>query len=874
MKRVCKLKYRPAHLLAIVLFLFHGVLPLYAQSQLRASVTSLITEKTLQETLPAIASARDDSLIQHPIFSAPLHEPITSGFDQEHIRLALRFEPEAGRIFGVAKLRIRPSIDSLNTLRLAADGIEVYGVQVGVLDSLKIDAPYADTADGLLDVQLDSLQVRGVPFEIQITYRANPKAGMYFRDVNKADTSHQVHIWTDGTNKGNSYWIPLLNNPTDRLTSEIIATLPPALDVLSNGRKTEQMETDDGMSLFHFVQDQSHNPADIGLYVGRFQKATQTIRLKNGFSVGIEHWTAADQAEAAATSLQEIPDILFFLSDKLDFTYPWPGYTQLIFKDEYLPDLSYTGFTVFNDRILVDERAQLDQANTLQLATNLAKQWYGHLISIDHWSDVWLTESLSSFLGLMFLKSTQGDATYYSHLHQLAGAYFDEAASYQRPLVWNQWYTKENLLDNHTHAKGVWFFHALMSTMGEEQFWEFLQSFTRTQAFQTTNTDKLLNTLTQASGEPFDAFFDHWLYSAGHPAIDLNYQYDLVSESLYVSVEQLQEGYLVPPVFQLDVPIETYSLAGPTRTPLQITDRDQLFSLPLTIQPRYVQLDPDNTLLSNISVTQSANAWVSQLRYASHPLSQLTAVQALEAYADDPALFIGLQSALKSRPIPIVRAAIIKLIAKLPPSDATKRTLLETYDADDSPLVKQAVLTGLEKFEDKADLTILAMEAAQAATSYHLQAQAVMSLIKIQAPNAEDLLQSALITPSYKDLIRQAALRSVQYTAMNTRDRVKLATDFSRPSHAVEVRFAAMEILAELAALENKRSRSALLDLLDDNQVLVRKRAAKLIGTLGQPDDLKSLEKRLNKEFNPFVIDTLKDAIRALSPASEATASM
>ncbi len=865
MNSVCNPGKYTAYLLFVLLVTAIYPKLLSAQDQLAAAGTATVSSATASLT---------DSLTQHPIFLAPIHEPVDAAFDQEHVRLALRFEPEAGRIFGVAKLRIRPRIDSLNTVRFAADGLEVYGVQVGVLDSLKIASPYADTADGMLDIQLDSLQVRGVPFEVQITYRANPKAGMYFRDVNKADTSHQVHIWTDGTNKGNSYWIPLLDNPTDRLTSEIIATLPPSLDILSNGRITEQMETEDGMSLFHYVQDQSHNPADIGLFIGRFQKSTQTIRLKNGFSVGIDQWVSADQAAIATASLQEIPDILFFLSDKLDFTYPWPGYTQLIFEDEYMPDLSYTGFTAFNDRVLLDERAQIDLPNTLQLATSLAKQWYGHLISVDHWSDVWLTESLASFMGLMFLKSTQGDATYYAHLYALAGAYFDEADSYQRPLVWNQWYTPENLLDAHTRAKGVWFFHALMSTMGEDAFWEFLQSFTRTQAFQTTNTDKLLESLTQASGEPFNAFFDHWLYSAGHPSINLNYQYDLVSESLYVSIEQLQEGYLVPPVFNLDVPLETYSLAGPTRTGIQVTERDQLFSLPLTIQPRYVQLDPDNTLLSNITVEQSANAWVSQLRYASHPLSQLTALEALEAYADDPALFIGLQSALKSRPIPVVRAAIVALIAKLPASDATKRSLLETYENDDDALVKRAVLTGLEAFEDKADLTIIAMEAAQAAPSYLLQAQAVTSLIKIQAPNANDLLQSALITPSYGELIRQAALRAVQFTDMNTRDRVRLAVDFSKPNNAVEVRLAAMEILASLAALENKRSRTALVDLLDDQQAAIRKQAARYLGKLGTSDDAKTLEKRLNKEFNPFVIDTLKDAIRTLLMRSDATASM
>ncbi|MFK7848889.1 MAG: M1 family aminopeptidase [Rhodothermales bacterium] len=804
----------------------------------------------------------------HSLFTGPIHEPQPLTFDQEHIRLALRFEPDAGQIFGVAKLRIRPTSDTLNTLRFAAKDLSIYSVQVGVLDSLKVESPYSDTSSGYLDIALDSLQVRGVPFEVQITYRASPKAGMYFRDVNKSDTTHQVHIWTDGSKMGNIHWIPLLDNPSDRLTSEIIATIPPALDVLSNGRLTQQMTTEDGMSLFHYVQDQSHKPGDIGMFIGRFKKSEQTIRLNNGFSIAIQQWMSDKSAEHIERSMAEIPGIMSFMSEKLDFTYPWPVYSQLIFEDQYLPDMSFTGFTAFNDRILLDERAIVDQPNTLRLATSIARQWYGHMLSVDHWSDIWLTESIATFLGLMYIKSAHGDAPYYAHLNQLSKDYFEEADQYQRPLVWNQWHAPEQLLDQHARSKGVWFLHALMSNLGEEAFWEFLQTYTRQQAFQTTNTDQLLSALatetnTGIEGQ-FDSFFDDWVYSAGHPEIKLDYQYDLVSESLYVSIEQLQEGYLVPPVFHLDLPIESYSLTGPLRTNLKVTERDQLVSIPTSIQPRFVILDPEHALLSKITVEQSANAWVSQLRYASHPLSQLDAIEELHAYADDPALFIGLQSALKSRSIPEVRAGIIALISKLPQSDATKRILLETYESDDSPLVKRAVLKGLEQFDDHADLTILAMDAAQSAQSYLLQAQAVASLVKIGAPNADDLLQSALITPAYKDVIRQTAIRSIVHTSMSTKERVKVAADFSRPRHSIEVRLAAMEMLAGLAALQNKKSLSTLTDLLEDEDIIVRQSAAAYIGELGSDDQLDDLRKQLKGEHNPRAIYAFEDAIRTI----------
>ncbi len=811
-----------------------------------------------------VAETADSTLQVHEFFSAPVREPVPALFDQEHVRLALRFEPSAGRIFGVSKIRIRPLSDTLNTIQFASRGMEIYNVQIGVMDSVKTDARFETSSENTVAIHLDSLSVRGVPFEVQITYRADPIAGMNFRKVSPADTSYKIHIWTDGTFEGNRFWIPLLDNPADRLTSEIIATVPPSLEVLSNGRVTEQMETDDGMALYHYVQDQNHLPGNISLFVGHFLKADLSATMANGFSIPVRHWMSDRTAKAATTSLSEAPEMLSFFSQKLDFTYPWPAYSEVIFDEAFISNISSTGFTVYNDRILLDERAAIDQPNTLELATNIARQWYGHMISVDHWSDIWLTESLASFLGLMYIRHSKGDASYFAQLNKLADDYLQEARQYERPLVWNQWYDPASLLDQHTKAKGVWFFHSLHEKLGDEKFWTFLQGFTREQAFKSTNTDKLLAALSTSQEGEFGGFFDDWLYSAGHPQIELDYQYDLVSESLYVSIEQLQEGYLKSPVFQMNLPIETYSLAGANRTNLAVTKRDQLFSIPMAIQPRYVILDPDHTLLSEIKVDQPASAWVSQLRYASHPLSQLSALEHLKAFADDPALVIGLQNALSSRPIPEVRAGIITVIAMLPESDATKRTLLETYENDESPLVKRAVMQGLEKFEDKSDLIIMAMEAAQTAQSYLLQAQAVESLVRINAPNAGDILQSALITPSYKDIIRCTALKSIAYTSMPTRERVSIGVEYVKPRHTIEARLAAMDLLARLASLGNKRSSTTLVDLLEDDQAVIRQQAADYVGNFGSEDDLKALQRQLETEHNPMVVPALKAASRAL----------
>ena len=590
---------------------------------------------------------------------------------------------------------------------------------------------------------------------------------------------------------------------------------------MSNGRMTEQLTTEDDKTLYHFIQDQPHQPSDIGLFAGYFDVDSTKISLNNGFSLPISYWYPGERPTDAEESLSEIEDVLTFFSEFLDYTYPWPSHAVLVMDDVYIQDMSLTGLTVFNDDIIKDEKALKDFPDSFRIAALLARQWYTHLISTDFDADSWLTESIASYLGLLYIKEKYGESPFYIGLHELGGDYFDESTLYQRPLVWNRWAYPGQLHDKHNLAKGVWVLHSIHNRLGDETFQAFMQHLTRTTSFRPTNTDQLLTELSAFTGQGFDVFFDDWIYSAGHPELTINYQYDHVSESLYVAIDQVQTGYLVPAAFPLELNIETYSLAGPEIYPISIQESEQLLSISSSMEPRYVIAGPNFPYLIDQEIEQDASAWITQLRYAANPISQLQALEALEAYTSDPALLIGLQSALRSKPGPEVRAGIVRLIAQMPHSEASLNTLIDAFE-DESPLVQQAVLQALADFEDTSELIILALDAAQSSNSYIVQAEAVKTLAKIDAPDAYTIIQSALITPSHKEVIRKAALESLFYLNISTRDRIAIAREYSSSTHATEVRLAAVDVLKNLAGFGNKQSRNILKSLLRDSEFVVR----------------------------------------------------
>ena len=806
----------------------------------------------------------------HPLFVGPVHEAPNSPFDQEHVRLAIRFEQQTGQIYGTAKLRIRALPGAPDSLALDATNLDIYSIQIGILDSLKQSATYSNDVDGKIFVHLDSLQHQQEPIELQLTYLTKPETGLFFQNSSKEQQG--IHVWTDGVLTNTSHWLPLLANQADLFTSEIIATVPPGASVLSNGRLTEEFQTEDGMTLYHYVQDQPHSPEDIGLYTGKFDIDSTYTVLNNGFALPTYYWSTSGMTEDSKESLKEIPKMLAFFSDYLDFSYPWPSYSVLLLDDVFIQDLSLTSFTVLNTSIIKDEKARSDSMEPFRLGQLVARQWYTHLISTDFDGDVWLTESLSAYLSLLYIKSEYGDAPFYAHLQNLADQYFEEAQDYQRPLVWNQWDHPFQLFDQHAVGKGAWVFHTIHSQLGDEKFASFLRFLTKSNAFTATNTDRLLELLSEFTRSKQDALFDQWIYSAGHPQLEIDYQYDVVSESLYVSLEQIQSGYLVPSTYDLDIQFETYSIAGPETHLANIDSQDQLVSMPISMNPRYVLPGPQHPYLMELNISQGVSSWITQLRYASHPASQLNALTALKEYTDDPALLIGLQSALRSKPAPIVRAGIIHLMAQLPHSDAVQQTIIDAYE-DESPLVQKAVLEVASEFEDPSGFTIIAMDAAQSSPSYVVQSEAVKTLAKVQGKDALGLIRSALVTPSHNDIIRKKALESLFFIDMSTQDRVQIANEYVSQKYSPAARMAAIEILKTLATYDNRRSRRILQSLLDDPVYLIRNAVLDVFLEIGQENDIELLNAFQKEEHDLRLFYKAQQVMQAIEYRRNAGAS-
>ena len=202
-------------------------------------------------------------------------------------------------------------------------------------------------------------------------------------------------------------------------------------------------------------------------------------------------------------------------------------------------------------------------------------------------------------------------------------------------------------------------------------------------------------TVLAATGMDLLGMANAWLH---RPAFAV--RYESASQMLRVSIEEIPDSARTPATYPIQLALEAGALGVTERFDVTLRGPSEAFDLPFPYRPRFVAVRPEEPLPMQVRIDQSAAGWVAQLRHASFPASRLAAAEALRILPPDPALIIGLRTALGEEPSSRVRAAIAQSIARLALGGAADRALAAAYE-DPSAEVRKAVFASLDQARGK-----------------------------------------------------------------------------------------------------------------------------------------------------------------------------
>lgn len=640
----------------------------------------------------------------------------------EHIFLDLNLDIPNQSYHGSCSIRLLPIRNGIERLTLDAVNLNIQSVQVNeVSQNFDYDGEQ-------LVIKLEQPTKVGQHLLIAIAYSVEkPQRGIYFIQPDKNYPHKPTQVWTQGEDEDSRFWFPCFDYPGQLSTSEIRVRVPKNLVAISNGELINT--TEDGKEkIYHWLQQQIHPTYLMTLAVGDFAEIRDEWHGKP-----VTYYVEKGREEDAKRSMGKTPRMVEFLSEKYGYPYPFPKYAQVCVDDFIFGGMENTSATLLTDRCLLDERATLDNRNTESLVVHeLAHQWFGDLLVIKHWSHAWIKEGMASYSEVIWTEQEYGleEAVYYRLLE--ARSYLNEDSNrYRRPMVTNIYREAIELYDRHIYEKGSCVYHMIRAELGEELFWQAIQTFVQDNAHKTVETVDLLRAIEKATGRNLAFLFDQYVYRGGHPDFKVAYSWDGEANLAKVTVTQTQaNANSNNDLFDLRIPIGFGHAKELNTFTVRVNEREQSFYFPLAEKPEFVSFDVGNHHLKTVALEYPLPELKAQLAFDPNPISRIYAAEALAKKGGLEAIK-ALSTALKNDSFWGVRVEVAKQLAEIKLEQAFDGLVLGLEDGN--AYVRRAVVEALAKIKTSESYKAVRGLLKNGDRSYYVEAAASRAIGAIAA---------------------------------------------------------------------------------------------------------------------------------------------
>lgn len=322
---------------------------------------------------------------------------------------------------------------------------------------------------------------------------------------------------------------PCIDEPASKATFDLTLQVPADDVVLSNtpiktsaikdSIQTVTFETTPKMStyLLAFVSGKLHN-----------------VEAKTSRGTSVKTWSSiARPKKELQYSVDEAAKVLDFYEDYFKTPYPLAKCDQVALPDFDAGAMENWGLITYREIALLTDPDNRSVSNeqyiSLVIAHELAHQWFGNLVTMKWWDDLWLNESFASLMEHLCLDKLHPDWQQweiFTASDVLAATNRDIYSGVQSVGVT---VTDPELIETLfdpgiVYAKGARLLKMLREYIGDEAFMMGLQDYFTKHAYSNTSRDDLWQAFSASSKKDVGGLMTPWIEQSGLPTIELNQQ--------------------------------------------------------------------------------------------------------------------------------------------------------------------------------------------------------------------------------------------------------------------------------------------------------------------------------------------------------------
>jgi len=422
------------------------------------------------------------------------------------------------------------------------------------------------------------------------------------------------------------------DQPDLKAVHELTVVAPADWQVVSVSPTPAPEAGADGVSTWRFEPTPRLSTYLMALIAGPYHAVRSELVSRDGRTVPLGVFCRASLAEHL--DADEVLDItragFTHFEERFDRAYPFAKYDQLFVPEFNAGAMENAGAVTITDTYVFRSKVPeaLVERRGLTILHELAHMWFGDLVTMRWWDDLWLNESFAEFASTRCQAlSTRWRTAWTTFLSsEKAWAYRQDQLSSTHPIVADirDLDDVEVNFDGITYAKGASVLKQLVSWVGEESFDAGLRTYFRRYAWGNTTLRDLMAELEATSGRDLEAWSKAWLQQAG--VTTLRPQLEVDGEGLLTDITVVQEAPDEHPVLRPHrLAIGTYQLVDGVLVRTRRVELD--VAGPATPVPDLVGTPRPDLLLVNDDDLAYA-----KIRLDPHSLA--TAVEHLSAFAE------------------------------------------------------------------------------------------------------------------------------------------------------------------------------------------------------------------------------------------------
>lgn len=333
----------------------------------------------------------------------------------------------------------------------------------------------------------------------------------------------EVYLYTQFEVPDSRRMFAVFEQPDLKATFAFNITAPSYWKVVSNSRTPEPHELREGVSVWNFEPTPRISSYITALVAGPYVEVNDQLTSSSGkvIPLGVFCRKSLFEYMDAEYIFAKTKQGFEFFESQFGVPYPFEKYDQLFVPEFNAGAMENAGAVTFTETYVFRSKVTdaTKERRVVTILHELAHMWFGDLVTMRWWNDLWLNESFAEYASTLATREAtewHGAWATFASLEK-SWAYRQDQLPSTHPIVAeiNDLEDVQVNFDGITYAKGASVLKQLVAWVGQESFMKGVSSYFKKHAYKNTELKDLLKELEAESGRDLSEWSKLWLETAG-----------------------------------------------------------------------------------------------------------------------------------------------------------------------------------------------------------------------------------------------------------------------------------------------------------------------------------------------------------------------